>query len=72
MNVDLVTSTDIYFTGVLERGSAILTLQVAIKPDYPKSAPVFALSLVWNGLERTALTDESIRVRRDSHESDFM
>jgi len=58
----LTSVNHLYFTGLIERGSASLSFQVAIAPDYPSSSPVFALSLRWKN-ERTALNDEGIRVR---------
>lgn len=57
---DLASPSRLFFTGLVERGSAALTFHVVVAPDYPLSSPVFALSLRWKD-ERTALSDEGIR-----------
>ncbi|KAH0955822.1 hypothetical protein HN011_004339 [Eciton burchellii] len=39
----LVSSLDIFYEAVLRRGSSELIARIAIKPDYPKIAPVFSI-----------------------------
>lgn len=56
----LTSVNHLYFTGLIERGSAALSFQVTVAPDYPSSSPIFALSLRWKN-ERNALNDEGIR-----------
>ncbi|EZA50540.1 hypothetical protein DMN91_009816 [Ooceraea biroi] len=41
----LVSSVDIFYEAVLRRGSSELVARIAIKPDYPKIAPVFNVSI---------------------------
>ncbi|XP_020290914.1 THO complex subunit 5 homolog isoform X2 [Pseudomyrmex gracilis] len=41
----LVSSLDIFYEAVLRRGSSELVAKIAIKPDYPKIAPVFSVSI---------------------------
>ncbi|KAG7208914.1 hypothetical protein KM043_015094 [Ampulex compressa] len=41
----LVSSVDIFYEAVLRRGSSELIARIAIKPDYPKIAPVFNISV---------------------------
>ncbi|KAG5345091.1 THOC5 protein, partial [Acromyrmex charruanus] len=41
----LVLSVDIFYEAVLRRGSSELVARIAIKPDYPKIAPVFSISI---------------------------
>lgn len=60
INTGLANETDMYFLGMMERGSAKMLLQVIIGQDYPNVAPLFALSLQWQH-ERTNLNEENIR-----------
>ncbi|XP_064612644.1 THO complex subunit 5 homolog [Liolophura sinensis] len=56
----LAEEADIFFTAVVDRGSAKLTSQIVLKPDYPSSAPFFLVHVHWK-TERTGLTDFHIR-----------
>ncbi|WAR03093.1 THOC5-like protein [Mya arenaria] len=47
---------DLYFRAVIERGSANLTAQIVVGPDYPIEAPLFCVNISW-GSNRTALND---------------
>ncbi|XP_032675628.1 THO complex subunit 5 homolog [Odontomachus brunneus] len=42
---ELLSSIDIFYEAVLRRGSSELVARIAIKPDYPKIAPVFSVSI---------------------------
>jgi hypothetical protein len=53
---------DMYFTCVVERGTAALTVQVVISADYPDATSLMVLALKWRSTIRTALNDEAIRV----------
>ncbi|OAD59358.1 THO complex subunit 5 like protein [Eufriesea mexicana] len=41
----LVSSLDIFYEAILRRGNNELVARIAIKPDYPKIAPVFNISI---------------------------
>lgn len=41
----LVSFVDMFYEAVLRRGSSELVARIAIKPDYPKIAPVFSVSI---------------------------
>ncbi|CAH1801716.1 unnamed protein product [Owenia fusiformis] len=56
----LVQESDMFFTTVLERGSAKLIAQVVISPDYPNQPPLLATQVHY-GTKRTAFSDESIK-----------
>ncbi|XP_055996153.1 THO complex subunit 5 homolog isoform X2 [Ostrea edulis] len=57
---DIVEKSDIFFTAVIERGSAKMTAQVVMTHDYPKVAPMFAVSVLWQH-ERSAVNDEHVK-----------
>lgn len=56
----LAKETDMYFMGVVERGTARLNAAVVLSPRYPEVSPLFSLSLSWKG-ERTGHTDDNLR-----------
>lgn len=56
----LAKDTDLYFMGVVERGTARLQAAVVMSPRYPEIAPLFSLSLSWKG-ERSGRTDDNLR-----------
>ncbi|XP_075889319.1 THO complex subunit 5 homolog [Nelusetta ayraudi] len=56
----LAKETDMYFMGVVERGTARLNAAVVLSPRYPEVSPLFSLSLSWKG-ERTGQTDDNLR-----------
>ncbi|KAK9300536.1 hypothetical protein QLX08_006863 [Tetragonisca angustula] len=41
----LVSSLDIFYEAILRRGNYELIARIAIKPDYPKIAPIFSISI---------------------------
>ncbi|XP_043520099.1 THO complex subunit 5 homolog isoform X2 [Frieseomelitta varia] len=41
----LVSSLDIFYEAILRRGNYELIARIAIKPDYPKIAPLFSISM---------------------------
>lgn len=57
---EVVEQSDIFFTAVIERGSAKMTAQIVMTHDYPKVAPVFVVSVLWQH-ERTAANDKHIK-----------
>ncbi|CAL9708300.1 unnamed protein product [Knipowitschia caucasica] len=56
----LAKDNDLYFMGIVERGTARLNAAVVMSPRYPETAPLFSLSLSWKG-ERTGRTDDNLR-----------
>ncbi|XP_051923822.1 THO complex subunit 5 homolog [Hippocampus zosterae] len=56
----LAKETDMYFSGVVERGTARLQAAVVLNPRYPEISPLFSLSLNWKG-ERSGHTDDNLR-----------
>ncbi|XP_034026047.1 THO complex subunit 5 homolog [Thalassophryne amazonica] len=56
----LAKETDLYFMGMVERGTAHLQAAVVLSPRYPEISPLFSLSLSWKG-ERNGRTDDNLR-----------
>uniref|UniRef100_A0A3Q3MCL3 THO complex 5 n=1 Tax=Mastacembelus armatus TaxID=205130 RepID=A0A3Q3MCL3_9TELE len=56
----LAKETDLYFMGVVERGTARLQAAVVLSPRYPEISPLFSLSLSWKG-ERSGRSDDNLR-----------
>ncbi|XP_061624101.1 THO complex subunit 5 homolog isoform X2 [Phyllopteryx taeniolatus] len=56
----LAKETDMYFSGVIERGTARLQAAVVLNPRYPEISPLFSLSLSWKG-ERSGRSDDNLR-----------
>ncbi|CAG2212482.1 THOC5 [Mytilus edulis] len=56
----LAKESDIFFTATMDRGSAKMTAQIVMTPDYPAVAPLFLVSLQWQ-TERSALNDINIQ-----------
>uniref|UniRef100_A0A665U316 THO complex 5 n=1 Tax=Echeneis naucrates TaxID=173247 RepID=A0A665U316_ECHNA len=56
----LAKDTDLYFMGVVERGTARLQAAVVLSPRYPEISPLFSLCLSWKG-ERSGRTDDNLR-----------
>lgn len=56
----LVNSNDMLYRAIITRQSAKLVALVALKSEYPKKAPIFSLTLHWNGTHHAA-TDDDIR-----------
>ena len=52
------------------REPATLIALIAVKPDYPRRAPVFCLNLHWDG-EHNVHNSENIRVRAHSDSSSW-
>ena len=50
-----------YFLSQVTREPATLIALIAVKPDYPRRAPVFCLNLHWDG-EHNVHNSENIRV----------
>lgn len=57
---DLVSSNDMLYRAIITRQSAKLVALVAVASDYPKKAPIFSLTLHWNGSHHAG-TDDDIR-----------
>ncbi|XP_061674429.1 THO complex subunit 5 homolog [Syngnathoides biaculeatus] len=56
----LAKETDMYFSAVIERGTARLRAAVVMNPRYPEISPLFSLALSWKG-ERSGRTDDNLR-----------
>ena len=56
----LSKESDIFFTAMMDRGSAKLTVQIVMTQGYPAVAPLFLVSLQWQ-TERSALNDINIQ-----------
>ncbi|XP_061841797.1 THO complex subunit 5 homolog [Nerophis lumbriciformis] len=56
----LAKETDMYFSAMVERGTARLQAVVALNPRYPEICPIFSLLLNWKG-ERSGRTDDNLR-----------
>ncbi|KAM9394109.1 THO complex subunit 5 homolog [Pholidichthys leucotaenia] len=56
----LAKETDLFFMGVVERGTARLHAAIVLSPRYPEICPLFSLALSWKG-ERNGRTDDNLR-----------
>ncbi|XP_032823889.2 THO complex subunit 5 isoform X5 [Petromyzon marinus] len=56
----LAQESDLYFSALIERGTAKLRVAVLLSPSFPSPAPILSLCLSWNG-ERSSQTDDNIR-----------
>ncbi|CAH2262836.1 THO complex subunit 5 homolog [Pararge aegeria] len=70
----LVTDVFMLYRAIITRQSAKLVALVAVSSDYPKKAPLFSLTLHWNGTHNS-LTNDDIRdiervINTDWHASD--
>ncbi|XP_029475606.1 THO complex subunit 5 homolog isoform X2 [Rhinatrema bivittatum] len=60
MEAGLAEATHMYFSTVIERGTARLQAVVAMNPGYSAIPPIFSLCLHWKG-ERSSSNDDNIR-----------
>lgn len=60
----LVTSDNMLYRAIITRQSAKLVALVAISNDYPKKAPIFSLTLHWNGTHHTGSNDDIRDIER--------
>ncbi|KAG7308553.1 hypothetical protein JYU34_005770 [Plutella xylostella] len=56
----LVSDSHMLYRAIITRQSAKLVALVALSSDYPKKAPIFSLTLHWNGTHHAG-TDDDIR-----------
>ncbi|GBP85219.1 THO complex subunit 5 homolog [Eumeta japonica] len=56
----LVNTNDMLYRAIITRQSAKLVALVALRSEYPKKAPIFSLTLHWNGTHHAG-TDDDIR-----------
>ncbi|XP_045172199.2 THO complex subunit 5 homolog [Mercenaria mercenaria] len=56
----LARELDLYFTAVIERGTAKLTASIVVAPDYPTVAPLFCINILW-GSNRNSQNDSHIQ-----------
>jgi len=64
VETNLAKPEDMYFTCLVERGTAAMTVHVVLGTDYPNCTSLMVLALKWRSTIRTALNDEAIRVSR--------
>lgn len=56
----LARECDLYFTAVIERGTAKMTAHIVVAPDYPAQAPLFCVNVIW-GTNRNSQNDTHIQ-----------
>lgn len=61
---DLVNSTDLLYRAIFTRQSAKLVALVVLRSDYPKRAPIFSLTLHWNGTHHAGISDDIRDIER--------
>lgn len=61
---DLVSSNDMLYRAIITRQSAKLVALVALRSDYPKKAPIFSLTLHWNGTHHAGINDDIRDIER--------
>ncbi|XP_047990976.1 THO complex subunit 5 homolog isoform X2 [Leguminivora glycinivorella] len=60
----LVNGNDLLYRAIITRQSAKLIALVVLKSDYPKSAPIFSLTLFWNGTHHAGIDDDIRDIER--------
>ncbi|XP_063825643.1 THO complex subunit 5 homolog [Ostrinia nubilalis] len=60
----LVNSNDMLYRAIITRQSAKLVALVALRSDYPKKAPIFSLTLHWNGTHHAGINDDIRDIER--------
>ncbi|XP_075978025.1 THO complex subunit 5 [Anticarsia gemmatalis] len=60
----LVTPNDMLYRAIITRQSAKLVALVALRSDYPKKAPMFSLTLHWNGTHHAGINDDIRDIER--------
>ncbi|CAH2096107.1 unnamed protein product [Euphydryas editha] len=60
----LVTADKMLYRAIITRQSAKLVALVAISSDYPKHAPLFSLTLHWNGTHHAGTSDDLRDIER--------
>lgn len=61
---DIVTSNDMLYRAIFTRQSAKLVALVVLRSDYPKKAPIFSLTLHWNGTHHAGTSDDIRDIER--------
>ncbi|XP_014367181.2 THO complex subunit 5 homolog [Papilio machaon] len=60
----LVTAENMLYRAIVTRQSAKLVALVALSSDYPKKAPLFSLTLDWNGTHHAGVNDDIRDIER--------
>lgn len=60
----IVNSNDMLYRAIITRQSAKLVALVALRSDYPKKAPIFSLTLHWNGTHHVGINDDIRDIER--------
>lgn len=60
----LVNTSDMLYRAIITRQSAKLVALVALRSDYPKRAPIFSLTLHWNGTHHAGINDDIRDIER--------
>ncbi|XP_060803113.1 THO complex subunit 5 homolog [Amyelois transitella] len=60
----LVNCNDMLYRAIITRQSAKLVAFVALASDYPKKAPLFSLTLHWNGTHHSGINDDIRDIER--------
>lgn len=60
----LVSANDLLYRAIITRQSAKLVALVALRSDYPKSVPIFSLTLHWNGTHHAGINDDIRDIER--------
>lgn len=61
---NLVNSNDMLYRAIFTRQSAKLVALVVLRSDYPKKAPIFSLTLHWNGTHHAGSSDDIRDIER--------
>lgn len=60
----LVNPNDMLYRAIITRQSAKLVALVALRSDYPKKAPMFSLTLHWNGTHHAGINNDIRDIER--------
>ncbi|XP_068633298.1 THO complex subunit 5 homolog [Battus philenor] len=61
---NLVTADHMLYRAIITRQSAKLVALVALSSDYPKTSPLFSLTLHWNGTHHAGINDDIRDIER--------
>uniref|UniRef100_A0A4W3HHT0 THO complex 5 n=1 Tax=Callorhinchus milii TaxID=7868 RepID=A0A4W3HHT0_CALMI len=65
IDADMAQETDLFFSALIERGTAKLHVAIGVNPGYSTVPPIFSICLNWKG-EKTSRNDDNLKVAIES------
>uniref|UniRef100_A0A4W3HN92 THO complex 5 n=1 Tax=Callorhinchus milii TaxID=7868 RepID=A0A4W3HN92_CALMI len=60
IDADMAQETDLFFSALIERGTAKLHVAIGVNPGYSTVPPIFSICLNWKG-EKTSRNDDNLK-----------